>query len=155
VRRLAENLRRAGSGREFAVVADALRPPVRPVDAVLLDAPCLGTGSFARHPDARWRVTPEALAMLAERQAELLERASTVVAPGGLLVYGTCSLEPEENQQQVDRFLARHSDFRREPSDTFPAALTSAEGDLMILPQRHQMDGAFAARLRRAMRPIR
>ena len=155
VRRLAENLRRAGSGREFAVVADALRPPVRPVDAVLLDAPCLGTGSFARHPDARWRVTPEALAMLAKRQAELLERASTVVAPGGLLVYGTCSLEPEENQQQVDRFLARHSDFRREPSDTFPAALTSAEGDLMILPQRHQMDGAFAARLRRAMRPIR
>jgi 16S rRNA (cytosine967-C5)-methyltransferase len=149
VRRLAENFRRAGSGREFAVVADALAPPVRPVDAVLLDVPCLGTGTFARHPDARWRVTPEALADLAERQAALLDQASAVVRPGGLLVYSTCSLEPEENQDQVDRFLARHAEFRREPGETFPAALTSAEGDLMILPQRHQMDGAFAARLRR------
>jgi 16S rRNA (cytosine967-C5)-methyltransferase len=150
VRRLAGNLRRAGSGREFAVVADALEPPVRPVDAVLLDTPCLGTGSFARHPDARWRVTPEALAMLVERQAVLLDRVSAVVAPGGLLLYSTCSIEPEENERQVDRFLERHPEFRREPSETFPTALTSAEGDLMILPQRHQMDGAFAARLRRA-----
>ena len=150
VRRLAENLRRAGSGREFAIVADALAPPVRPVDAVLIDAPCLGTGTFARHPDARWRVTPEALASLAERQAALLDGASAAVAPGGLLIYSTCTLEPEENQQQVDRFLARDPEFRREPSETFPAALTSPEGDLMTLPQRHQMDGAFAARLRRA-----
>lgn len=150
VRRLAENLRRAGSGREFAVVADALEPPVRPVEAVLLDAPCLGTGTFARHPDARWRVTPEALALLAERQAALLDAVAAAVAPGGLLLYSTCSIEPEENEQQVDRFLARHSEFRREPSDTFPVDLTTAEGDLMILPQRHQMDGAFAARLRRA-----
>jgi 16S rRNA (cytosine967-C5)-methyltransferase len=150
VRRLAENLRRAGSGREFAVVADALEPPVRPVEAVLLDAPCLGTGTFARHPDARWRVTPEALASLAERQAALLDAVAAAVAPDGLLLYSTCSIEPEENEQQVDRFLARHSEFRREPSDTFPVDLTTAEGDLMILPQRHQMDGAFAARLRRA-----
>jgi len=149
VRRLAENLRRAGTGHEFAIVADALAPPVRPVDAVLLDVPCLGTGTFARHPDARWRVTPEALAELAERQTALLDQASAVVAPGGLLLYSTCSLEPEENQQQVDGFLNRHAGFRREPGETFPADLTSAEGDLMILPQRHQMDGAFAARLRR------
>jgi 16S rRNA (cytosine967-C5)-methyltransferase len=149
VRRLAENLRRAGSGREFAVVADAMAPPLRTVDAVLLDVPCLGTGTFGRHPDARWRVTPEALAELAERQATLLDHASTLVAPGGLLLYSTCSLEPEENQQQVNRFLTRHAEYRREPGETFPVALTSTEGDLMILPQRHQMDGAFAARLRR------
>ena len=150
MRRLAGNLRRAGSGREFAIVADALAPPVRPVDAVLVDAPCLGTGTFARHPDARWRVTPEALASLAERQAALLDHASIAVAPGGLLLYSTCSIEPEENAEQVERFLAHHPEYRREPSETFPATLTSAEGDLMILPQRHQMDGAFAARLRRA-----
>jgi len=150
VRRLAENLRRAGSGREYPVVADARHPPVRPVDAVLVDAPCLGTGTFARHPDARWRVTPEALDRLAARQAELLDAAAEIVAPGGLLVYSTCSIEPEENEQQAARFLARHPEFRREPSGTFPPALTSAEGDLMILPQRHQMDGAYAARLRRA-----
>ncbi len=150
VSRLAHNLRRAGSGREHPVVADAHRPPVRQVRAVLLDAPCLGSGTFARHPDARSRVTPEALKRLQGLQAELLERTSEVVAPGGLLIYSTCSLEPEENQQQVERFLARHPDFRREPSETFPPALMSEDGDLTIVPQRHEMDGAYAARLRRA-----
>jgi len=148
-RRLARNLQRAGSGREHAVVADARRPPVRPAAAVLVDAPCLGTGTFARHPDARWRVTSDALASLEALQAELLDAAAEVVAPGGLLVYATCSLEPEENRLQVERFLGRHPEFTREPNDTFPLALTSPEGDLMILPQRHHMDGAFAARLRR------
>jgi 16S rRNA (cytosine967-C5)-methyltransferase len=149
VRRLVENLRRAGSGREYAVVADARHPPLRPVGAVLLDAPCLGTGSFARHPDARQRVTREALASLARIQAELLDRAAEVVAPGGLLVYSTCSLEPEENERQVERLLAERPEFARESSELFPPALLSPEGDLMILPQRDQMDGAYAARLRR------
>jgi 16S rRNA (cytosine967-C5)-methyltransferase len=149
VRRLAENLARAGSGRERAVVADARRPPLRQTGAVLLDAPCLGTGTFARHPDARLRITPDALATLERRQAELLDSTADVVAPGGLLIYATCSLEPEENERQVHRFLGRHPEFRRETSETFPAALLSPDGDLMILPQRHRMDGAFAARLRR------
>jgi 16S rRNA (cytosine967-C5)-methyltransferase len=150
VSRLAHNLRRAGSGREHPVVADAHRPPLRQVGAVLLDAPCLGTGTFARHPDARSRVTPETLERLQGLQAELLKRTSEVVAPGGLLIYSTCSLEPEENEWQVERFLARHPDFRREPSETFPPALMSEDGDLTIVPQRHEMDGAYAARLRRA-----
>ncbi|HEU4699614.1 MAG TPA: transcription antitermination factor NusB [Gemmatimonadales bacterium] len=152
VRRLRENLQRAGSGREHVVVADALHPPLRARDVpvVLLDAPCLGTGTFARHPDARWRVTPEALAELAARQAALLDEAAHAVAPGGLLVYATCSIEPEEDEQQVDAFLARHPEFRREPPEDFPASLLSAQGDLVVLPQRHRMDGAFAARLRRA-----
>jgi 16S rRNA (cytosine967-C5)-methyltransferase len=95
-------------------------------------------------------VTPEALERLQGLQAELLERTSEVVAPGGLLIYSTCSLEPEENERQVERFLARHPDFWREPSETFPPALMSEEGDLTIVPQRHEMDGAYAARLRRA-----
>jgi 16S rRNA (cytosine967-C5)-methyltransferase len=150
VERLARNLQRAGSGREHPVVADARRPPVRPIGAVLLDAPCLGTGTFARHPDARTRVTPEALERITGVQAELLESLAPVVAPGGLLIYSTCSLEPEENELQVERFLARHVEFRRDPSETFPAALLSEKGDMTILPQRHEMDGAYAARLRRA-----
>jgi 16S rRNA (cytosine967-C5)-methyltransferase len=149
VRRLIENLRRAGSGREHAIVADARHPPVRPVDTVLLDAPCLGTGSFARHPDARLRVTPEALASLTGLQAELLGRAADAVAPGGMLLYSTCSLEPEENERQVERLLGDRPEFAREPSELFPPALLSPEGDLMILPQRDRMDGAYAARLRR------
>ncbi|HET8762371.1 MAG TPA: 16S rRNA (cytosine(967)-C(5))-methyltransferase RsmB [Gemmatimonadales bacterium] len=147
--RLMSNLARAGSGRESVLVGDALQPPLRPADVVLLDAPCLGTGTFARHPDARWRVTPDALAALAEHQGRLLDAAATVVRPGGLLVYATCSLEPEENEQQVGAFLARHPEFQRAPPADFPAVLTSPAGDLTVLPQRHGMDGAYAARLRR------
>jgi 16S rRNA (cytosine967-C5)-methyltransferase len=152
VQRLTENLRRAGSGREHAIVADGRHPPIRSggVSVALLDVPCLGTGTFARHPDARWRVTADALTDLERLQAELLDGIADVVEPGGLLVYSTCSLEPEENERQVDRFLARHPAFRREPADTFPAALQSPAGDMAILPQRHDMDGAFAARLRRS-----
>jgi 16S rRNA (cytosine967-C5)-methyltransferase len=148
--RLASNIARAGRGTEFVVIGDASRPPIGMVDLALLDAPCLGTGTFARHPDARWRVSAEALTTLAGHQARLLDAAADVVRPGGLLVYATCSLEPEENDQQVDAFLARHPAFRREPPPDFPAALQSPAGDLTVLPQRHGMDGAFAARLRRA-----
>lgn len=148
-RRLVENVLRSGSGREQVIVADGRHPPVRQTDMVLLDAPCLGTGTFARHPDARWRVRPEALAALERLQFELLEQTAAVVSPGGLLVYSTCSLESEENRAQVDRFLAGHPDFRRERTDAVSPDLVSSEGDLMILPQHHGMDGAFGARLRR------
>ncbi|MGH7628489.1 MAG: 16S rRNA (cytosine(967)-C(5))-methyltransferase RsmB [Gemmatimonadales bacterium] len=149
LRRLRENLARAGSGRELPLVADAAHPPVRPVDAVLLDAPCLGTGTFARHPDARWRVAPAALASLSARQAALLGGVADRVRPGGLLIYATCSLEPEENTEQVERFLRKHPEFERERPVDFPAALLTEAGDLMTLPQRDAMDGAYAARLRR------
>lgn len=148
-RRLAENLKRAGSAREYPVIADARRPPVRPVDIVLLDAPCLATGTFARHPDARWRVSLEALARVQRLQAELLESTAQVVAPNGLLLYSTCSLEPEENQRQVDGFLTRHPEFAREAAASIDPVLLSPLGDLTILPQLHGMDGAYAARLRR------
>jgi 16S rRNA (cytosine967-C5)-methyltransferase len=149
VRRLAENLARAGSGREHAVVADALRPPVAPCDVVLLDAPCLGTGTLARHPDARWRVSQEGLDRIVARQHALLRACAEVVRPGGWLVYATCSLEPEENEFQVAEFLADDPRFRRDPPGTVPAAFLGAEGDLRLLPHRDGTDGAYAARLRR------
>jgi 16S rRNA (cytosine967-C5)-methyltransferase len=149
-RRLQQNLLRAGNGREHVIVADGRRPAVRPTDAVLLDVPCLGTGTFARHPDARWRVTPKALESLVRLQAELLSQAADVVSPGGLLVYSTCSLEPEENRAQVEGFLETHPEFRREATTSVSAELLSPEGDLMVLPQQHAIDGAYAARLRRS-----
>jgi 16S rRNA (cytosine967-C5)-methyltransferase len=150
IARLTENLRRAGSGHEYAVVADAAHPPVRQVTACFLDAPCLGTGTFARHPDARLRVRPEALGRLVAEQGALLDAAAGVVAKGGVLCYATCSLEPEENEQQVTAFLARHPEFRRDPPAGFPAELVTAAGDLTTLPQRDGIDGAFAARLVRS-----
>jgi 16S rRNA (cytosine967-C5)-methyltransferase len=150
VARLKENLRRAGGGRELIVVADARHPPLAETDAVLLDVPCLGTGTFARHPDARWRVTPDALVALVERQTELLAAVAEAVRPGGWLVYATCSLEPEENELQIERFLRTHAGFRRDPPDDLPPPLLTDKGDLMTLPQRDRMDGAYAARLRRA-----
>jgi 16S rRNA (cytosine967-C5)-methyltransferase len=149
-RRLQENLARAGSGREHTIVADGRRPPVRPTNAVVMDVPCLGTGTFARHPDARWRVTPEALDSLVRLQAQLLDRSAAVVAPGGLLVYSTCSLEPEENRSQVERFLQAHPEFSREATSAVSSDLRSPEGDLMVLPHQHGIDGAYAARLRRS-----
>jgi 16S rRNA (cytosine967-C5)-methyltransferase len=94
-------------------------------------------------------VTPAALTSLETLQREILDQVASLVPPRGLLVYSTCSLEPEENQMQVDGFLTRHPDFSREPAEGLPSVLLSPAGDLMILPQAHGMDGAFAARLRR------
>ncbi len=148
--RLAGNLARAGSGREHVVVADALHPPFRSVDIVLLDAPCTATGTFARHPDARWRVSAAALRRIAGLQTQLLDSTAQLVPPGGLLVYSTCSLEPEENELQVEGFLQRHPDFYREPGPVVEASQLSTRGDLRLLPQLHGMDGAYAARLRRS-----
>lgn len=148
-RRLRENLTRAGLGPAGFVAADAEHPPIRQLDAVLLDAPCLGTGAFARHPDARWRVTEAALAELAAQGGRLLRALAETVRPGGLLFFATCSLEPEENEVPVEGFLASDRRFRREPSSTVPRELLTGAGDLMLLPQRHGTDGAYAARLRR------
>jgi len=147
--RLRENLARAGSGREFVVAASAAAPPCRPVDGVLLDAPCLGTGTLARHPDARWRATPESLERIARQQRDLLAAAVEAVRPGGWLVYATCSLEPEENEAQVQNLLQRFPALRRDPGSGVPPELLTPEGDLLLLPQRHGTDGAYAARLRR------
>ena len=148
--RLRQNLARAGSGREFVVCASGLAPPCRAIDGVLLDAPCLGTGALGRHPDARWRASPESLDRIALQQRALLEAAAGAVRPGGWLVYATCSLEPEENETQVSHLLDRFPAFRRDPGTAMPPELLTPAGDLLLLPQRHGTDGGFAARLRHA-----
>jgi 16S rRNA (cytosine967-C5)-methyltransferase len=152
LRRVRENVERLGLGdRVGLVAADARLPPFRPAEVVLLDAPCTGTGTLRRHPDGRWRVSPEDLGELARLQREMLDAVATVVAPDGLLVYSTCSLEPEENEAQVAAFLERHPDFRRDaPPEGVPAGMLDADGQLLVLPHLHEADGAFAARLRRA-----
>jgi len=151
VGRLLETTRRAGVAIRVTV-ADLLSAPFGPgtLPAVLVDAPCSATGTMARHPDARWRVTPRTIVSAARRQRALLEAAGALVAPGGLLVYSTCSLEPEENRDIVTEFLASHTEFARAPVPAaVPAPLLTSEGELQSLPQRDQIDGAYAARLMR------
>jgi 16S rRNA (cytosine967-C5)-methyltransferase len=143
-----ENARRVGRPLGL-VVADARRPPLRRVDAVLLDAPCTGTGTLARRPDARWRLEPDAVGELAGVQREMLDAAADVVEDGGLLVYATCSLELEENQEQVTAFLRRHPEFAVEPTAAVAPDFIDAEGRLFVTPQDAGFDGAFAARMRR------
>jgi 16S rRNA (cytosine967-C5)-methyltransferase len=150
LQRVIENATRLEIPTMHAFVADAHHPATKPVDLVLVDAPCTGTGTFRRHPDARWRLKISDLAVMASLQRSILRAAAGVVRPGGILVYSTCSLEPEENEEQVQRFLAEHPGWQIEPPPegvVTPSALDN--GMLRVLPQRHGTDGAFAARLRK------
>ncbi|RUP00058.1 MAG: methyltransferase domain-containing protein [Hyphomicrobium sp.] len=157
--RLSENLARL-SLTARTVVSDALtfRPETQ-YDAVLLDAPCTATGTIRRHPDILYLKRPEDVAALAALQKNLLESAAELLKPGGVLVYCTCSLEPEEGERQVSAFLDRHQDFTRRPimldQDTVPMSWRTPEGDLRTLPSHFAdlpeglrgLDGFFAASL--------
>jgi 16S rRNA (cytosine967-C5)-methyltransferase len=120
------------------------------VDFVLVDAPCTGTGTFRRHPDARWRLKISDLAVMAALQRSILRAAAEIVKVGGVLVYSTCSLEPEENDEQIEHFLNEHPGWKLDPppEGVVPAQVLD-HGMLRVLPQRDGTDGAFAARLRR------
>ena len=132
--------------REWAEHPD---PPQ--ADRVLLDVPCTGLGVLAKRADLRWRRAPEALEEMAALQDELLDAAAALVRPGGLLVYSTCTIEPEENEHRIDAFLARHIEFTLESAaGHVPDEMVTDVGFLATLPHRHRTDGAFAARLRRA-----
>ena len=151
IARLAQNIARVDAKNVHAVVADARHPAVANVDAVLIDAPCTGTGTLRRHPDARWRLKPSDLAVMGALQRALLRASAPSVRVGGLLIYSTCSLEPEENDAQVESFLAdQKGAFALEPPPEGAVDASALDaGRLRVLPQRHGADGAFAARLRR------
>jgi 16S rRNA (cytosine967-C5)-methyltransferase len=151
LQRVRENTRRLSHLPLALLVADARTLPLREVDAVLIDAPCTGTGTFRRHPDGKWRLRPGDVDTLATLQGEILRAAARSVKAGGLLVYSTCSLEPEENAQQVEAFLEDHSEYRLEPppSNVVDPSFIDASGTLNVMPQHSGFDGAFAARLRR------
>ncbi len=149
--RLLDNRSRLEAHNLHVAVGDARMPIVRSADAVLIDVPCTGTGTFRRHPDARWRLKVSDISVMASLQSTILNAAAKVVKPGGLLIYSTCSLEPEENDSQVEAFLAKNAEWKLDPP---PAGCVPAEtidgGYLRVLPQSHGSDGAFAARLRRS-----
>ncbi len=122
---------------------------------VLIDAPCSGTGTWRRHPDARWRLRPGSLKKRMQLQRALLEHGAQFVRPGGRLVYVTCSLLPEENEETIAAFLKAHEAFTLRPWRVFwPAAGPCPEGDdnergLRLTPARHGTDGFFVAILQR------
>jgi 16S rRNA (cytosine967-C5)-methyltransferase len=129
-------------------------------DLVLIDAPCSGTGTWRRNPDAKWRMRPGALEVRLKDQVEVLDRATAMVKPGGRIAYITCSVLPAENNEQVRAFITRHPEFSVVPpeetasvlwdkaEDFGQAALRSAEGWLMT-PRRTGTDGFFVAVLRK------
>ena len=150
-----DNARRLGircietRASDFRVLAPELGKNGPLADLVLLDAPCLGTGTLRRRPDAKWRKTPAQLEQLLALQRELLDSAAMGVKKGGALVYSTCSVEIEENQQQIEAFLKRFPDFQIERAPDFLAGAATPEGFLNTLAHRHGCDGMFAAKLRR------
>jgi 16S rRNA (cytosine967-C5)-methyltransferase len=154
VRRAARRLR---LGNLICKAADAARPlPAGLVDAgfdrALVDAPCSGLGALRRNPDARWRVRPGDPARLAETQRALLRSAAAALRPGGVLVYSTCTLLPEENEGVVEAFLRESPGFAPCPPAAAPEEvrpLQDERGFLRTFPHRHDCDGFFAARLER------
>lgn len=162
LQRVRDNLARLGLGAEIVAADVESWKPDHPFDAVLLDAPCTATGTIRRHPDILHLKRPTDLAPLVELQARLLDRAAALVRPGGTLVYCTCSLEIEEGERQIERFLAKNPAFTRKPLTTGehgiePAWITTS-GDLRTFPFHSPggdhatggMDGFYAARLTKA-----
>ena len=127
------------------------------VDLVLIDAPCTGTGTWRRNPDAKWRMRPGALEVRLSEQAEVLERAAPLVKPGGRIVYVTCSVLAEEGPDQVTAFLQRHPDFAVESpplaqvlgGPAFAHAVWTLDPGLLMTPRRTGTDGFFVCILRR------
>jgi len=153
--RLVANLQRLHLPAEaLAADASSWRPPAL-VPAVLLDAPCTATGAIRRHPDVPHLKSPDDVVRLAAVQERLINAALDMLAPGGMLVYCTCSLEPEEGPQQIINLLGRRTDLRREPIQPeevggFTEVITP-EGDLRTLPSHlpeyDGLDGFYAARI--------
>jgi len=151
VERMLTGFGRLDATNLIPIVCDARHPAIGEADVVVIDVPCTGTGTFRRHPDARWRLRVSDFAVLGALQKKILRSAATLVKPGGVLVYSTCSLELEENDDQIRAFLDTHPEFSLEapPAGTVPDEVLDG-GVLRVLPHVHGFDGAYAARLRRA-----
>ena len=155
IKKLKENLDRLRLGEPVTIVENevaSLLPKMQETfTGILVDAPCSGLGVIRRHPDIRWHRKPADLLRYQETQLSLLANAVQLLAPGGTLVYVTCSIEPEENDQVIDKFLAEHSGFQLgNCMDSLPdscSCLVDQQGFFRILPGQHDMDGFFAAKL--------
>ena len=147
-----ENCKRLGIQNVETVQQDGTRLTERwqqPFDVVLCDVPCSGLGVLGRRPDARWAKESEDIASLCSVQRQILEQAALLVAPGGTLIYSTCTITPEENEQMVQQFLAQHGQFMLD--ETLPDCWLNMDkgkdGYVQFLPFVDDMDGFFIARM--------
>lgn len=153
---LSENCRRLGVQNVETRVLDSTVADlgfINTADAVLIDAPCSGFGTLRRHPDIRWNKTENQLHALIDLQYRLLDNAAKNIKKGGILVYSTCTIEPSENEEIINRFIKNYPMFSVESVVKFlpdiPASAITQEGFLQTFPHEHGVDGTFAARLRR------
>ena len=163
---LKENCRRLRIRSVEAVTGDIRHPsewhPVRKhavertnrplqFDRMLVDAPCSGLGVLRRHPEAKWRKSAESIGRHHLLQVQILEAVAPRLRAGGVLVYSTCSNEPEENESVIDQFLSAHQEFRRESANSWlpeqAREFLTERGDLSTIGNRHFMDSFYAARL--------
>lgn len=142
------NMNRLGITCVNFVESDALEYNGEGFDRVLADVPCSGLGTLSKKPDIKWKKDLQDIRNINKLQYELLVKAASLVKQGGVVVYSTCSIEPEENFNIVKKFLENNPGFKLEPATSvFPQELVDENGCVQTLPHLHQMDGAFAAKL--------
>ena len=133
------------------LIADSSVLETEPADKILVDAPCSGLGVLRKKPDIRWKREPEDVTRLNRAQRALLENGARLLKPGGVLVYSTCTTEPEENVAIVRAFLADHPDFSIDDASQFVnRSVVTKEGWIETFPHLHHIDGSFAVRLVKA-----
>ena len=152
LRKLQQNLTRLGISNVQQWIGDSRNLPeqIPLADALLIDAPCSGLGTLHRHADARWQQTPQKVNELTKLQTELLAASTQHVKPGGTIVYATCSLHPEENEQVIEAFLEHHSTWTIETPNQASALTTwqSPAGWMKVWPHQQAMDGFFITKLK-------
>lgn len=145
---LQKNMERMEVDCVRSVVIDALEYNSLPFDRILVDVPCSGTGTLSKKPDIKWRRDIFDIRDLNKTQLKLLSKAAELVKKDGVMVYSTCSIEPEENFEIVKQFLSQSSNFKLESAKgKFPDEIVDENGCIQTLPHKHKMDGAFAAKL--------
>jgi 16S rRNA (cytosine967-C5)-methyltransferase len=159
IEKIRANVNRLGLKSVRAVLADAsekLNDSIAaPYDRILVDAPCSGLGTLRAHPEIKWQRDPNDIHRLSRLQSKILQRAAEYLKPGGILVYSTCTLTRDENEHNVEIFLARHSEFELQDAASYlpQRAKDMVRGSFFqALPQRDNTDGFFAARLKKAVR---
>jgi 16S rRNA (cytosine967-C5)-methyltransferase len=151
VKILRESAATQGNDAIKAILGDAagnLPLSKKSFDRVLVDAPCSGTGTLRHNPEIRWRLSNSDIKELSSKQSRILENAAEMVRPGGILLYSTCSVEPEEDEAVADAFLRDHTDFDQVPPSLARDLITNS-GALRTWPQRHDVDGFFMVMFQR------